>query len=258
MPVQTFQCNGITKTGNRCKIKVNSSAGFCHYHEHQSGLKYDSYVHYSAKKKSNNAGYIYMYTFTNFVINGGTPWSFQVQNLPDCSSRKKNKWVDFKAKKSPFILIKIGMTTKTVNTRLKEWESQCHHDITNLGPMNRHLVVEHESSVKMLISKFLNLNISSHHVINSNISSYRRYKDNGFYCKQNLDLVEQKIHQSLRDTYGKGDVYCKGCVTSKSPGKTKSGAPFPKFNTHKEFFLIPKKDIDSVYELIDSMCIRYG
>ncbi|RLV90869.1 Uncharacterized protein JA1_004261 [Spathaspora sp. JA1] len=200
-----------------------------------------------------------MYTFKNFVSESIEPWSFKVQNLPDSSTRKKNKWVDFKAQKSPYILVKIGMTTKTVGTRLKEWENKCHHKLVNLGPMNRHLVLDQESSsVKALISGFLGLHITKQATSND-IAAYRRYKQEGFYCQENLDSVEKRIHQSLRHTYGAGDVYCKGCAPTTPTVKVKGGrAPFPVYNTHKEFFLIPKKDIDSIYELIDSICVKYG
>lgn len=229
MPVK-YQCNGITKKGARCRMKCDLPNGYCKYHHGQ--------------KQSDNTGYIYMYTMTNF-LNPPKNWNFKVKNLPNAS--KRDKWLDFNSKKSPYILIKIGMTTQTPKTRIKQWQEKCHHDLTNVGPPNKHLIKKEHHWLKL----FTCMTILD--------PEYSRWKNEGFYC-QNLKVVELTIHRELHNRYGKGDVYCVGCLQDNATStRDDNNSLFGNsYNLHVEWFLIPKRDMDQVYRLIDSICIHVG
>ncbi|KAL6452084.1 hypothetical protein SBY92_003394 [Candida maltosa Xu316] len=177
-----------------------------------------------------------MYTMTNFLF-PPKDWNFKVKNLPNAS--KKDKWLDFNSKKSPYILIKIGMTTQTPKTRIKQWQEKCHHDLTNIGPPNKHLVIKQRQS---LLARLMCMSIED--------PQYCRWTNEGFHCR-NLKTVESTIHRELRMKYGKGDVYCVGCLNDNVHRNAN-------FNVHVEWFLIPKRDITDIYQLIDSTCVQIG
>ncbi|KAI5949923.1 hypothetical protein KGF54_005401 [Candida jiufengensis] len=243
MANNVYQCQGTTQKGFRCKKTVNTPSGYCIYHKQQ----FKSYIpgHFNSNKPNN--GYIYIYTMKNF-INPPLNWSFKVKNIPNTTKRNKDKWINFKSKKSPYILIKIGMTTQLPNIRIKQWELKCGHELVNLNPKNSYLIEN-----KSLIEKLLCLNINE-----KDNPSYNRFKNDGFYCEENLKLIESTIHQKLRQKYGKGDVYCSGCLQDDKLHTEKTSPLKTNYNVHIEWFLIPKKDLEEIYKLIDYTCRSIG
>ncbi|KAI5953080.1 hypothetical protein KGF57_004072 [Candida theae] len=203
---------------------------------------------------SKGKGYIYIYTMQNF-LHPPKGWTFKVKNIPNTSSRKKDQWVKFKSQSSPFILIKVGMTTQLPNVRIKQWENQCKHELVNIGPQNEHLI----KTRLHWWQKFFCLSIND----DGDDSKVRvsRFKKDGFYCEENVRVVESMIHQQLKKKYGKGDVYCSGCVAEDALTKNKNKVKVPlqnNYNVHVEWFLIPKQDLRDVYRIIDQTCRSIG
>lgn len=281
MPSGYKQCKGITSKGVQCKI--NAPDGYCHYHVGQgegkrqkSDSKFSQTTsvtnpkteyrkqnsrHTSPTKETDKNGYIYVYTLTRLLANDDKNWSLKVRNLPDVSSKHRDTWVPFKAEKSPYMLIKVGMTTQTVQRRLKQWEDKCHHLLTCLRPRTK---VHPESKISLLIQKFKKLSVSTD---NTRLRCYRD-TEFGFFCPKGVNVAEIEIHKRLVAKYGSGDVFCTGCTKSvpaehesimkRVKGKLSTKDPFQNgFNIHVEWFLIPKKDLDLVYQLIDSVCAKY-
>lgn len=250
MSTNYAQCKGITKKGQRCKLPGKTN-GYCHYHINQPKQPPPSPLPSSTSHLKKDRGYIYIYTMTNFL----TPpknWLFKVKNIPNTSRFKRDKWIEFNSKKSPYILIKIGKTTQSVNARIAQWENKCGHDLTNLEPKNRNLVKK-EGAISGLIRMFRRLDVVDD---DERRNEYRTYRNNGFYCGSNLDVVESSIHKVLRHKYGKGDVYCVGCNNEPVKVNDKSSPFDTNYNVHIEWFLIPKTDLEYVYKLIDSTCIN--
>lgn len=265
------QCKGITSKGERCKI--NAPGGYCHYHVGQgkkkgiikSPSKATSARTSTAIQPTNKCGYIYVYTLTKLLHNNDEKL-LKVRNLPNVSHRHKDKWVSFKAGKSPYMLIKVGMTTQTVQKRLKQWQDKCHHDLTCLYPC---MDQENPSSksMELLIYRLKRLTMKPEKV---EFQTFQE-KNLGFFCFKGVNLAESEIHSMLHKKYGSGDVYCTGCSnksTTEQDGhkskfsifkdKSSRSNPFQKgYNIHVEWFLIPKKDLNSVYNLIDAVCAKY-
>lgn len=206
----------------------------------------------STNDKPRGKGYIYIYTMQNF-LEPPKGWTFKVKNIPNTSTRNKDKWIKFKSRSSPYILIKIGMTTQLPNIRIKQWENKCKHELVNLGPQNEHLIKPYLHWWQ----KFLCLRIDD----DDTELRLSRFKKDGFYCEENVSVVENIIHQQLRKKYGKGDVYCSGCIPDDALIKNKDKEKVPlqsNYNVHVEWFLIPKQDIREVYRLIDQTCRSIG
>ncbi|CAH2352511.1 hypothetical protein CLIB1423_07S01178 [[Candida] railenensis] len=263
----TMQCHGVTTKGERCKIK--SSTRYCHYHVHQSKQKSSStnltnttvriainprsshtsysrsnshspekvprYPHNSALAAPHpipKAGFIYAYTLSDLLLLSEKSW-LNIKNLPNCSPKDRDKWLPFNSKKSKYTLVKVGMTTRTsVLSRLVQWEQKCCHSLTCLQPNVQYFKMDIIERLKRL-----------------KIREYVTYRDNGFFCSQ-VAKSESEIHRILRERYGKGDVYCSGCaVTSKDPTSA--------FKIHVEWFIVPKKDVPYIFEVIDRVCQKY-
>ncbi|KAI5962076.1 uncharacterized protein KGF55_003151 [Candida pseudojiufengensis] len=239
-----YQCQGTTQKGYRCKKTVSIPQGYCIHHNKQQAQQHVPGTFSSTRP---NKGYIYLYTMNNF-INPPSNWSFKVKNIPNTSTKDKDKWINFKSRKSPYILIKIGMTTQLPNIRIKQWEMKCGHDLINIGPKNENLIKN-----KNFLERFLCLSIEDREEIN-----YNRFKNDGFYCEENLKLIESTIHQKLRRKYGKGDVYCSGCLQDQEKIKDKQSPFKTNYNVHIEWFLIPKSDLREVHKLIDCTCRSIG
>lgn len=200
--------------------------------------------------KAVGEGYIYIYTMQNF-LDPPKGWTFKVKNIPNTSPRKKDKWIKFKSRRSPYILVKIGMTTQSPNVRIKQWENKCKHKLVNLGPQNKHLVEPHLHWWQ----KFLC--VSKYDDDDDKWMKLTQFKKDGFYCKENVGVVETTIHQLLRKKYGRGDVYCSGCIADEALIKNKEKDKVPlqnNYNVHVEWFLIPKEDLQYVYMKIDHIC----
>lgn len=219
----------------------------------------------TSTKPITDAGYIYIYTMENFI----TPpkgWNFQVKNIPQTKKRHKDKWTRFKSDRSPYILVKIGMTTQLPNIRIKQWEQKCKHELVNLGPRNQYLVKVREhwwERFKRLTIRDDKESGGNANTVGDDTSPYtfQRFKNDGFHCKKNLKQVELKVHSTLREKYGKGDVYCSGCVPDDelTVNKNLKRAPLQNnYKVHIEWFLIPKADLQSVYKTIDELCFTIG
>ncbi|ABN65949.2 predicted protein [Scheffersomyces stipitis CBS 6054] len=231
-----MQCKGTTLKGQRCKIQTES--GYCRYHANQSERGLKSEV---PKPDSPTSGYIYIYTMSE-LLNSRKSW-LQTRNLPNTKPSHKHKWKDFDAGKSPYMLVKVGMTSGTVARRLAQWQNQCHHDITVLGPATEE-IVELKFKSAAIASRF------------NSPKPYSTFRNNGFFCGRNLKSAESEIHRLLRAKYGNGDILCTGCATpdSRKPNKD---VPFrSEYNIHVEWFLVPKSDLEYVYSVINSVCLK--
>lgn len=208
------QCLGVTVKGQRCKVKTSEQ--FCHYHTKQGEL-INNPEWSNSTKIPEKSGFIYIYTLNKF-FGKDTGW-FKAHNLPDHK--------DYKFSKSSYVFLKIGMTTQTISTRIKQWENKCKHEIYLVNPDTDKILRKTK-----LTDLFKRLKISHYHT----------FKDGGFYS-QNLASAEKEIHQKLHRLYGKGIIYCKNCGEDK-------------YNIHIEWFLIPKKHLQQVYKLIDDICYK--
>lgn len=275
------QCKGITSKGIRCKISAPD--GYCHYHVGQSEKskkldlnsskmrplngnpisRHGSPIsrRTSHTKQIDKIGYIYVYTLTRLLSNNDKDWSLKVRNLPNVSSKHRDTWIPFKSKKSPYMLIKVGMTTQTVQRRLRQWQDKCHHELTCLHPQKK---IQSSSKIGLLVHRFKGLSIKKE------LAEYQTYSGDqfGFLCPRGVNAAESEVHKMLITKYGSGDVYCTGCkgdASNENGSKSKAlkdklhtRDPFQNgYNIHVEWFLIPKKDLDSVYQLIDLVCSKY-
>lgn len=319
-----YQCCGLTQKGVRCKKKVRGSRDYCHYHQdqannllgringklhekvseafHERPLASEPVLAYSHKpsntnspKHHNKPGYIYVYTLTSLIENekkNNELW-LKVRNIPNTSSKDKDKWLPFDYRKHPYTLIKVGMTTQTVEKRLQQWENQCQHRLTCLipnlhnsgfdksvlsssmdrfGPLFSSTSESSGSGVSRLILKFKKLQVTS--TTTTQPSQYKtlRVRDQGFYAPNSILQAETQIHQILRDKYGSGDVLCTACkkntkTVEEAEHASKLLRLFKKhkqesfkkgtYNIHVEWFLIPKLDLEYVYRVIDTTCLQY-
>ncbi|ODV98048.1 hypothetical protein PACTADRAFT_14529 [Pachysolen tannophilus NRRL Y-2460] len=246
------QCKGITKKGERCKIYVKEG-GFCRYHQFQqnsSTITGTSNSTGSPKKSLLGSklipikvpGRIYVYTLQHLLVKPTKePW-LKIQKYND------NKLKVFNPKHD--ILIKIGYTTQSVHTRLKQWEFQCKHQLLLVNPYNsKQEVITNDMDKLLFFFKKMSLNGSKQYLNYENTQS-------GFLCLQNANIVESKIHQLLRQKYGHGNVHCNGCIDNNNNNNNNNNKG--NFNIHIEWFLIPRKEIDNVFKIIDRVCSFYN
>lgn len=125
------------------------------------------------------------------------------------------------------------MTSKTVNRRLKEWENQCQHKLVSVDPF--------AIKEKTLLGMFKRLSLDP----STDLKSYDR-SGNGFYTSMNLGLIEREIHKTLWGLYGKGDILCHGCKAADEGG-----------GIHKEWFLVERGKLKSIFEIIDAVVVKY-
>lgn len=222
-----MQCHGITVKGVRCKM--STADGYCKYHRAQANPS-------NSPIPSNHAGHIYIYTLKKFFDKQHTEW-FKTRNLPNTRKKHKDEWSSYEAKRSKYILIKVGMTAQPIEKRIKQWEDKCKHDIMLVNPQTDKLI-----HPRGFLSLFRKLSIDK--------TSYITLSNQGgFYCSKNLGLAESEIHRILHRKYGKGTVYCKNCSDN-----TKAGG----YNIHVEWFCILKSDLSFVYQTIDQICQNYA
>ncbi|KAF3993592.1 hypothetical protein FT663_00262 [Candidozyma haemuli var. vulneris] len=208
-----------------------------------------------AKPKDKKAGFIYLYTLASLMTKNGGDF-FKTRNL---EPRKKGEWVNFSPKKSEFMFVKVGMTTKTVQVRLSQWERQCNHKLICLHPGCE----GHEQS---LVEKLKRLTISKSH---NDKYMYHTFNlsDKGFYAARNVWSAEQEIHALLKKRYGGGPVYCQGCVEKAQEDnklrrvshffRRKEDLSSEDYKVHVEWFPIPKTELREVFKIIDNVCMRY-
>lgn len=227
------QCQGTTVRGKPCRSRV--AGDYCHHHDPaKMGEKTASLA---AKP-----GYIYVYTLASLALGKG---GLKARNLPSTPAQNRLKWTDFPSK-GPYTLIKVGMTTQTVQKRLLQWEHKCGHQLTCLDPTL--------PEPKLLVARMAQLC-----VLEKPARSYTSWRDGGFYTARNVAMTESKVHAVLRQRYGRGDVLCTGCRPDTTDGKwlpkerAKPGSEA--YGIHVEWFLVPRTALSSVYELIDQECL---
>lgn len=285
------RCSGTTKAGLQCKIMVKDGT-YCYHHQNQSTTspktdrsgaffkkkpqqelnlqksrssspakpfvpkKTSSLprVQYFSSSKASKAGFIYIYTMAAFYNKSGNDW-LQTRNL---IGSKKDKWTTVNPIKHNIMLIKVGMTTQTVEKRLQQWESKCLHKLVCIHPG---IPLPQSSSILEL---FQRLSISKE--LHKAYSAFSK-EDKGFVVKKDVAHAEREIHEELRRRFGRGDVYCQGCMEDKQKHE-KSTTLFPfkskkddfierkEYNVHREWFPIPSKNMDDVYQIIDKVCSR--
>jgi len=178
-------------------------------------------------------------------------------------SKDKDRWVTFKSKSLLLILVKVGMTTQTVAKRIQQWESKCHHKLVCLHP-EYHIPAALSGS---FLERFRGLTLSAQKT-SAQFRQYTTFQDNikGFFVPRDVLRAEKEIHDELKQKFGRGDVYCTGCV-EKGKAEHKESRLFDLFrkkdfmqsdyNVHVEWFPIPKNRIHEVYKIIDRICLRY-
>uniref|UniRef100_A0A0L0NPL1 DUF1766-domain-containing protein n=1 Tax=Candidozyma auris TaxID=498019 RepID=A0A0L0NPL1_CANAR len=200
------------------------------------------------------AGFIYLYTLASLMQKDGGKF-FKTRNL---EPTRKNEWVDFSPKRLDYMFVKVGMTTKTVDLRLLQWEKQCNHKLVCLHP-------GYEGQEQSLVEKLKRLSITRRRYDKHSYSTFQ-VSDKGFYAARNVWLAEQEIHALLKKRYGGGPVYCQGCVESAHEGKLHRFLQFfrrkedllsANYKVHVEWFPIPKKELREVFRIVDSVCMRY-
>lgn len=233
------QCHGITKKGERCRIQVPEKTKFCRYHVPNATVKnvpkqvkttsiyMGKSIPYSSQGEKRKLGLIYLYT---------------LQDLVDPMSKKQN-WVQIHKSGNKFskkfdprtkLLMKIGFTTVGVMKRLQQWEKQCGHHISLVNPYDTWKLMD---PMSLMIQNFTRLGLKT-------VPKFRNFKfeELGFQCDSEPLEIERQIHLILREKYGFSHVYCQGCSVQKND-----------FNVHLEWFLIPRKDVDKIFKIIDKV-----
>lgn len=286
------QCTGVTKKGTRCLKKV-SNGEFCHYHIGQKGatspsrgpplpLKYSvsnlpqrrnvstlpqKYnislpLRFPKVEPSLKPGYIYVYTLAALLSKTQGGGFLKTRNLLT-NAKHKDKWVDFNAKRLDVMLVKVGMTTQTVSKRILQWESKCNHKIECLYPNS------HKFQSSSFLQRFERLSLNGRH----KAPEFATFQDDakGFFVPRDVMRAETEIHHLLKLKFGRGDVYCTGCVAKLQEETKAKEKPFSlrtlfnkkefiesDYNVHVEWFPIPKKQMMEVYRIIDSVCLKYA
>lgn len=213
----------------------------------------------SKKELSPKPGYIYVYTLASLLNKNNAGGWLKTRNLLN-NPNDKDKWVDFNARKLEMLLVKVGMTTQTVSKRILQWEAKCNHKIECLYPSSP----KDPSQPLSLARKFQRLTLKNW----TAPLPYQSFQENahGFFVPRDVMRAEKQIHDLLKLTFGRGDVYCTGCV-AKAQEQEKGFSLqnlFKKkefvesdYNVHVEWFPIPKKRMKEVYSIIDSVCLKY-
>lgn len=206
-------------------------------------------------------GYIYVYTLASLLDNSKDGW-LKTRNLLS-ESKDKDRWVTFKSKSLLLILVKVGMTTQTVAKRIQQWESKCQHKLVCLHPEYNIPGAQSGS----FLERFRGLTLSAQKT-SAQFRQYTTFQDNikGFFVPRDVLRAEKEIHDELKRKFGRGDVYCTGCV-EKAKAKHKGSSFFDLFrkkdfmqsdyNVHVEWFPVPKNRMHEVYKIIDRICLRY-
>lgn len=215
----------------------------------------------TSKVDYSKPGYIYVYTLASLLKNSKDGWLKTRNLLTDL--KHKDRWVTFNSKALLLILVKVGMTTQTVAKRIQQWESKCHHELVCLHPQYPGPV----SQPKSLMDRFrrLSLNSQAH---SAQFRQYTTFQDSakGFFVPRDVMRAEKEIHEALKQKFGRGDVYCTGCVEKAKTKHKESNllSLFKKkdfmlsdYNVHVEWFPIPKHKLHEVYRIIDLICMRY-
>lgn len=263
--MSSTQCLGTTKKGTRCLKRV-ANGQWCIYHENQNpghGQKGTSVRNggLTIASESNRTkpppnvdplnGYIYVYTLSAFLLKSGHGGWIQTRNLVNLNNHR-NEWVDVDMKSLKILLVKVGMTTKTPEVRILQWEEKCNHKLACLYP------TKHNHDKSSLLAAFKRLSIGAE----QNFDSYDSLRK-GFYVPEGVAIAERRIHVLLKQKYGRGEIHCTGCSEKPPPEPDTSKfwnvfrskeLKVAKYNIHNEWFPVPRKELDNVYRIIDQVC----
>lgn len=203
-------------------------------------------------------GYIYVYTLAQLLNKNNKGDWLKTRNLLS-DPKNKDKWINFNARELNMLLVKVGMTTQTVAKRILQWEAKCNHKIECLYPN-----APKDPSKPSLLKRLERLSLKNW----SSPTAYQSFQPNaqGFFVPRDVMRAEKDIHDLLKLKFGRGDVYCTGCVAKAQ--EEEKGLSFlslfkkkefveSDYNVHVEWFPIPKKQMSEVYRIIDSVCLRY-
>lgn len=283
------QCLGTTQRHTQCRNTALEGARYCHVHQYQAkgagrrDRKPGGPTRQAAELKPRagpasgpsrgagseissepSSGYIYIYTFEHLLApkKQQKDW-LQIKKLGG------QDWELFDGSRD--IFIKVGFTTRRVETRISEWELKCGHKFCAVGP-GSFKVSGLGNKVRHLVSrpKFQNFSEAA----------------GGFVVAQNVFQAEQQIHQLLRQRYGRGDMLCAGCrggpsgpgfpggglgrapgggtgflggFLGGSPGRAPGGGPaaprgpYGTNTVHSEWFKVRRADMFAVFRLIDNL-----
>ncbi|KAG7882628.1 hypothetical protein KL938_003051 [Ogataea parapolymorpha] len=212
------RCLGTTAKGERCKIVLKREE-YCKYHRNQEA------------DLNGKAGYVYIFTLRHLI--DGSPkkqtWLRQAGPNPENQINFAHTSV-FDPKRH--ILIKVGYTTQRVRRRLSQWRERCKQDFELLTPQTVDRVLSsNRDKLADLMERFKSLSLRS----------YKKYDFNEQAFKAlNAFRSEQQVHAQLRSLFGSGRLYCDGCKTANS-------------GVHKEWFLVPRKDVRNIMRMIDRL-----
>ncbi|ODV87033.1 hypothetical protein CANARDRAFT_195296 [[Candida] arabinofermentans NRRL YB-2248] len=225
------QCQGVTKKGERCKIIVKQDPFYCSYHVSQATSNRQT------KTTKRKPGYIYIFTLPHLITSHPSTekWLRQAPSNLEQSNLSHETTQIFNPKY--YILLKIGFTTQLITKRLKQWQDQCCQKFTLVGPDSINDIIS-SKKYKSIITLFKHMNLQKTSKLYKNYD----YTSKGFKCHESAFESEQLIHSILRKKYGFGTLYCQS--TSSCSSKDHNGV-------HKEWFLIPRKDIAKLMTLID-------
>lgn len=205
-----FQCTALTKAGTRCKVRVDARNGLCKHHSSSHWSK--TQVSPSAVPKANTKGFIYVYTIDKGHNNLHVFDAAKNRTVPLKQSEhglfcRLKAALQCRAPPERSILVKVGFTTKDPKRRLNEWRQKCQHPVHLIGPppTTRDAGYSHD--------------------------------DLGWPCMR-ANEAEARIHEQLGAIFGRGSTECHGCKTEKGPGK------------HREWFLVPGSSISQVFGII--------
>lgn len=236
----------------------------------------------SANISNKKDGYIYIYTYRllyDSLVNHNQKTKLNWLKVDNSivSNGNVSKLTQYDHSKG-YILCKIGMTTKNdVQIRLKEWESHCHHPVTNLTPDRVSFLIQrytsnyanfnsnnsssnsnsnNNKSFKFIsLSKlFQQLSIKEnyhhnhlHEIPQLTTNHFSTYKNGGFYvCKTSklsLNEIESFLHQYFWKKYGRGIIHCLGCSTNNNKNSNT--------RKHIEWFNVPIKELPDMLYTID-------
>lgn len=181
-------------------------------------------------------GHIYVYTFLHLLESDKrSDLGIYVTNHPFAQKSERNVPISYVPSKMPFIMVKIGMTTQRVNTRIQQWRDQCKCDITQLGPSNdKFRNLKDKSAKGWLERRFSSLSIGEYDTYDKG--------QNAFHCAQNVARAERAIHDALAERFGRVNFNCLGCSYDGN------------YKVHVEWFCVPKSELRHVYRMIDKCC----
>lgn len=184
-------CLGTTVKGERCKRHVRAGERYCYQHGAVDELA-DKVGRLSVRD-----GFVYVYALDSSHANA------HVYNHSKGRYEELNKKRSLFGRRSKLLLLKVGYTTRTPQTRVQEWTEKCRHPIHLIGPK--------DASSSSFDPKYM-----------------------GWPAKA-PQFAEKRAHEELFRQFGRGHVVCHGCNEK-----------------HHEWFLVPAKQLNSVFNILFS------